>query len=125
MTFVGPVTLWNSPLDHQLLKGSAFDLALPPLQAWPGAGSQQMLAGEGTDDKTVPQEHWHSNSVSDIQEEERLLLGVPPFPMLSREITLLSSLESFPGALPRDTARWRCSDCSSEFPKVLKVCSWS
>lgn len=66
MTFVGPVTLWNTPPDHRLLKGSAFDLALQPLQAWPGAGSQQMLAEEGTDDKTVPQEHWHSNSESDI-----------------------------------------------------------
>lgn len=38
------VALWNPLLDHELLKGRAFDLALYPLQAWPGAGSQQMLA---------------------------------------------------------------------------------
>ena len=66
MTFVGLVALWKSPLDHEVLKGSDFDLTLYPIQAWPGAGSQQMLAEEGTNDKTVPQDHWHSNSVSDI-----------------------------------------------------------
>lgn len=119
MASVGLITLWNSPVDHELLKGSAFDLALYPLHAGPGAGSQQMLAEEGTNDKTATGTLAQQFIIRYVPGRMATTLCDPHSPHpFRRDYPAFFARVSL-GALPKDTTRWRCSYCNSEFRQGL------